>query len=787
MNRLYVAMVALIAVLPARAEEWLVPAGDLVALTNAVKQAAENDVITLAEGTYAFKDAGMAMRIDGTDEKLFVTNWLYISKAGVELRGDPAASRDNVVIDANGEHCRAVYVDKNDVRLSNITFRNGFGGKGCPGIGNTAELRGGAVNFMKRGIVSNCCFTACESAGYGAIYGTFGSYNPSSTATWDRPKPKLIDCRFESCKGVAAFGGDHYGCVFYGNEQAALARGSASNCWFEANTGVSGSAVQLEKTTLANGTIEPQEFIDCTFVGNESTGTTSSSTVQQGGAVVIQAGPASQTNIGTNLFLRCHFRDNTTKGSGGAVLQCSKANCLPLVSRFVDCDFTGNVASYYGGAICDVGFYNGIEDRGLIVEGGVFSGNSIDTTRSGDHRESDLDKISAGGAVAGAEVHGATITNNWGYYLGGGGFYGRYYGCTFADNLYTMEIYGAGGGAAYRLEYATNCTFTLHGQRTREGNGAVLLNPGIVRNCVFKDNVCVFDHAKPSRSMIESRAGAMHLSDCIITNCPGDRGYSTVLNSSDSRASVVRCRFQDCCGRTELCDEASKASYISVENCDAVDCQFDGGMTVSSATGGSAVRCTFENVDLSSASATSLIRNTGDFPFAITNCLVAGCTAAPSAYLLQRAKSVVNCTFVDNDLHLCKAGIAYSNCLVNCLFYGTVGKSDLDHRANADTCVVVENCMFQTNTQGFDTSLIDGGGNVVLEGAETPVFNRLKYPDYPYYMPLRSSKAIGAGAQIAGLVGETDLFGAPRYTDGRIGIGCYECSIPQQGMLLFVR
>ncbi|MFZ9916631.1 MAG: hypothetical protein ACO3IB_15035, partial [Phycisphaerales bacterium] len=151
-------------------------------------------------------------------------------------------------------------------------------------------------------------------------------------------------------------------CVFTDNEAgigAAYACSSVeearfSHCTFTNNRGVYGGAIWAEYSRC---------FVtDCVFTQNSAT----SGFWESGGAIEVV--------LGTALISGCDFIENAAPfGSGGAIA-CNNPNTLyfnDLPLRIEDCNFVGNTAAFYGGAI----YFHGANLAGIEVAGCRFEGN----------------------------------------------------------------------------------------------------------------------------------------------------------------------------------------------------------------------------------------------------------------------------------------------------------------------------------------------------------------------------------------------------------------------------
>ena len=392
-------------------------ASTLEELTNAlntVSTASGEAVLTIAEGTYDLS----AMPNMHSSAKLSVA--VSTTRRMVTIQGDPAVSRDNVVLDAGraGRVMRLyAYGDTTAVvTLRNLTIKNGYTTDECGGVvtenwgrfnfencvfeGNQAVRRSSAAGGTSDRYFTNCLFkrNVC-----GGTYGSGGVI--------DGPKG-VTGCQFvengayeDQLKGVAV-----------------SASCTITNCIFDSNcnTGRWGcsSAVYL----TGSGRV-----IDCTFTNNYF-----GSSVSEGGAVEIagsgsvidcrffnnRAGVAgaairynaSVTNPGT--ISGCKFVGNSASGSsghGGAIAQ--------FPGLITNCTFIGNKA-YYGGAV-----YSCTNIVDCVFAGNYSYGNT---------------GTQNGGAGYMCTFYDSVITNNIGCYMSGAFSKCSAYGCKIAGS--TVEL-----------------------------------------------------------------------------------------------------------------------------------------------------------------------------------------------------------------------------------------------------------------------------------------------------------------------------------------------------------
>ena len=268
-------------------------------------------------------------------------------------------------------------------------------------------------------------------------------------------------------KNTAAHGGAVYNDT-YGGASADL---SIENASFEQNTADLGGAVynyaelQITGSTFTGNTVNLPEgwntdkgfggaiantisgdlaVAESTFTGN---------TAKNGGAI------ANWINYGESGSATAEITDSifeqNSAENGGAVYQSGAATDLVTIT---DSDFTGNTASYAGGAVVNV-------FGQLVVSGGTFTENTA---------------VNDGGAIAlwnGGEVENALFTENSAAYGGAisnswSGPAVTISGCSFAGNTATVS-----GGAIWNdnngceVMTVSGCTFT--GNTATVSGGAI--------------------------------------------------------------------------------------------------------------------------------------------------------------------------------------------------------------------------------------------------------------------------------------------------------------------------
>ena len=345
--------------------------------TFALQQATtEGDVVNVGAGVYLLSETPVVKA-----KSLTIQGW--------------NATRDQVVFDGQGERrCLSYPVDDSgvtvydvvkdlsDVKVSGITFRNGFNGDAVQ-WNNWSGVGGGVLLGMTVGsespshlvpgvVVSNCVFESCATAN-----GAGGGLFVGGGAT-------VVDCLFTNCVarsrivancngvqggGGGAFATAHSGdafftrCTFVGNVAtngaAALGSGSYSigfatnnyglvvkDCVFRENVGVS----TLSNDGQTSGCLSPRTWRveDCVFTDNRIEGTVKNYYAAAYGSVFTAS--LTPTPTRTNEFVRCTFSNNVSVLHGAV----AAANDARLTLSFADCRFEANTGNN-GAAIAAAG------------------------------------------------------------------------------------------------------------------------------------------------------------------------------------------------------------------------------------------------------------------------------------------------------------------------------------------------------------------------------------------------------------------------------------------------
>ena len=285
-------MAGLSVVTSVMAKDWAIPSPKVVgnetaviALTNALLKASNNDTVTLSNGVYKLK--GVIMRADAEKGD----SHLHVSKI-ITLRGDPAEDRENIVLEGGGQedNARIIYLEQRTAVFENLNFTNGY----CSvSDGGVSYYNGGGIGDC--GHFTNCVFRGNAGKAGGTVRGA-----------------KMSDCLVENNWSVSGYGGGAY-------------RVEAHRTKF------------INNKTANGGCVNQSTIYDCEFIGNTST---------KGAAVSNTGGPfyncsiiSNVANSGSGALASCSLVSNCTflanhakSGSPGAV-GLSSNGCV-YASRF---------------------------------------------------------------------------------------------------------------------------------------------------------------------------------------------------------------------------------------------------------------------------------------------------------------------------------------------------------------------------------------------------------------------------------------------------------------------
>ena len=306
-----------------------------------------------------------------------------------------------------------------------------------------------------------------------------------------------------------------------------------------------------------------------------------------------------------------------------------------------------------------------------------------------------------------------------------------------------------------------------------DDGGVVRLSAGILRDCVFRDNLggdnagavdvlggtltdCEFynnESYRDSNAGGQGKGGAMTVSgpafvaNCLmVSNCTGVCAGGLWLKHKD--AVVSNCTIV---ANIAGYSRRYKKSFTS-------DTHKVGGVQIDA---GTLVNCTIADnmayYDIGGVQLTGADAK-------MVNCLVvrnSGLNNVRQGVLLSNG-AVLNCTIADNGTNKVATGSiackADAGSLVNTI---VAGNPECATELDAAAGVTVTHCQV--------------GGD--------PKFKNARRGDYRFYW--KSSPCFNAGDSEASGLPSVDLRGQPRIQDGCVDIGCYE--IPQTGIMLIVR
>lgn len=356
----------------ASAKEWTIPspadgnAAAVAALTNALANCAEKDVVTLAKGVYDLSG------VVSHEDEASGPSHLSVGWKTITLRGDPAASREEVVL--KGDGARILRFGKAASWVANLTLTNGCAQAGQGGavfVSQSAAMGGFChlTNCVFRGNTSNGTGGAGVVAG-ATLYGCLAEANVATKGNAGALKyGRAVDTVFRNNRALEGGACNQVvlaGCTLEGNA-ATLGRGgavgyscTATNCVFRCNV-AAGQGGALERGN---------NLVDCVFADNEAGA--------NGGALYDQKG----------TVVNCRFESNWVREGGSQGAICGNADAAVVVR---DCLFTNNAAGWSGGVGSGVAVWSNC----------VFVGNAM---RS--------DGGSAAGTVGGT-YYGCTFRGQW--------------------------------------------------------------------------------------------------------------------------------------------------------------------------------------------------------------------------------------------------------------------------------------------------------------------------------------------------------------------------------------
>lgn len=401
-------------------------------IQNTINNAKDGDKVVLDKSIY---------ENDGSE--------IYINKSVSVVAKDGT----NVVLDGRGlSNIFVIQENGNNLKIKGIEFKNGF-----------ASLGGGAIFIKGHDVtIENCKFVNNEAKGGGAIY---TNYNIPEIEDYGY-NLKILNCIFKNNLAHIAAGA----VGIYGNNSEII------NCTFDSNKvynkyrsneNVYGGALQIG---MLNSNIV-SKCINSKFINNSADAVVEGY-FSHGGAGCIREGID---------YINCKFISNKAD-HGGALTYHS-------FGKVDNCEFIGNIAKLYGGALSTIENEKKID---LIIENSKFDNN----------------KAPIGG---GAYLVGRNVNFN---------------NCEFNSN-HAYE----NGGAIFVLAESTNIENSIITKNLAEINGGgVYLDAKSVR---INNNSFTFNEAIPDIKKINNGLGGaifVNSSNNIIEN--NILNYNTARNGS---------------------------------------------------------------------------------------------------------------------------------------------------------------------------------------------------------------------------------------------------------------
>lgn len=337
---------------------------------------------------------------------------------------------------------------------------------------------------------------------------------------------------------------------------------------------------------------------------------------------------------------------------------------------------------------------------------------------------------------------------------------------TVVDCVFSNCFANSGGAAASCRVF--NSVFCANEATTY---GGALQSCPVVSNCVFTANV-----------VSQHDGGA--LAGCgIVADCRFERNFATRWGGALFDCTDVRdCAFGSGNAVGGVVPQSSGAIGA---NCSFTRCTFTGDQGNEA---GSYAACIFTNMTVAP------IANRANGAVALTNCLFASSdvpgTLVRGGLFTERPCTIVNCTFVDTRFGDVLLDMKYGEAKNNLFFTnwrmsgGTDVRNDVTVRVSTRGEFWMRNNAYGVAPEGLGAA---GEGNFQIAN---PRFSKGAIPGAPYW----SLQATPRNRQVryGGLVEDwmasaTDLAGAPRLCDGKVGIGCYACDLNEVGFRLLVR
>lgn len=516
----------------------------------------------------------------------------------------------------------------------------------------------------------------------------------------------------------------------------------------------------------------------CVFVGNSSD--------YAGGA--IECGPYKESMSLQPYTAGCYFTNNvqvvgySSYFGGGAVAGGYHTNCTFVGNRaayggaggfsntgkypvFVDCTFTANSSTTWGGALCrPAACTNCVFTANRGNAGAIFaqysSWSSDPFSVSHCYFTNNVSSASYGGAIrANGGIFDSTFFGNKSEY--GGGAFAQLAatpgavvlsGCTFVSNT----VLSSSTTAAYN-------------------GGAVNMMGGIVEGCTFIDNLQT--NAAGAAMYLSGASGNFAVSNCTFIGNLGKRDGGVVCGSSRQRLSG--CTFT---GRM------SGAQGVIAKAMDFEDCMISNV----SCAGWQFYNCNLTRCSVISNSSETQAIDYSDTRGAYTNlnCVFYGNSYDGGMTQIINRKVLINCTYAENwGKSAANYGLQMYDCIgYNCLLYGNLldasKKCDLrTKRPGSNDPFEMHNCIFtaldtEVTAEGFDNCKLVPMSKIRCgwEDGRLRLFPRSCAVD-----------AATSPAWLLNAIGSSDVYGNPRVFGAGLDVGAVECQERKPGVMLMVR
>lgn len=534
------------------------------------------------------------------------------------------------------------------------------------------------------------------------------------------------------------------------------------------------------------------------------------------------------SNCTTTADRAIHSHSGNTFWSNVIVTCCSAARYGASSSgTWYDCQFIGNTAKNYGGALYNSKAYGCTFEGNTADSGGATYGTMLSncTVRANTALESgggvcsgaatncviEGNSASSGGGAYSCLVSSCNVSSNTA--VNGGGTYnctvlGSVVACNDASNLgggccgseLSWSVIGAGSvvsnntgragaGGAYRsiVNGSRICMNFADGSRV---NGAYSCGGGAYE-CVITDSLIDGNAVTKGRATSNTLGGGAYNS--VLTNCVVRNNYVDALGGGIESGSAYGCVISN--NVSKSINGSGGARRVSImENCDIYENAMD--------PQGVMVNCRIMNYTNGNVIAEGAnIYTNGWMPgptvlvkswCMATNCLVAGNRVMTLiGGTGTKCTTYSSCTFADNRYRYMTSGYQGPTnvlTLINCIIARNkdqTGASDLNFNPTF-TYMALTNCVVGSMHGSDAESLAYPSVNIVTNN--NPRFvddgSRDSYALSP------RSPAVGKGLVQDWMEGAFDIrhdAAYPRLRDGLVDIGCYECWLNPPGTQFIIR